>query len=85
MQQTLQTNAREKAEQDARAQADQSAKNLGFKVGSVKAVTDGSLNTGGPIVYGDAASVAGTNAPQLNVQPGQNDFSYSVSVVYYIN
>ena len=86
MQQTLQTKAREKAEQDARAQADQSAKNLGFKIGPVKSVTDGSLDTGGPIAFGDVVNPAvGTSTTaQLNVQPGQNDLSYSVSVVYYI-
>ena len=85
-QKALQSQARNTAEKDARTKADQSAKNLGFKVASVKAVQDGSL--GGPIMY-DSATIDGVNsvtskAPSLSVQPGQNDLNYSVSVTYYI-
>ncbi len=85
-QKSLQSQARTAAEKDARTKADQSAKNLGFKVTSVKTVEDGSL--GGPILY-DAATADGVNsavtkAPSLSVQPGQNELSYSVSIVYYI-
>ena len=88
-QKQLQGQARDKAEQNARAQADQSAKNLGFKVDQVKSVTDGSLGSGiNP--YDDialGANSAGSRAatPSLNLQPGQNDLSYSVQVVYYIH
>lgn len=85
MQHKLQSQARIKAEQDARSQADQSARNLGFSVGAVKTVTD---NNGGgifPLVYGGTTSGADTSAPKsLILQSGQNDLSYSVTVVYYI-
>jgi uncharacterized protein YggE len=85
----LQAQARSKAEQDAKAKADQSAKNLGFKVDRVKSVTDGTLggvNPYGPLI---ATGANGANTdqatPHLNLQPGQNDHSYSVQVVYYIH
>jgi uncharacterized protein YggE len=83
----LQAQARSKAEQDAKAKADQSAKNLGFKVDRVKSVTDGSLggvNPYGPVFAG-ANSANDAQASHLNLQPGQNDLSYSVQVVYYIH
>lgn len=86
-QQALQGQARDKAEQDARAKADQSAKNLGFKVDQVKSVTDGSLDNGmSPQILNGATDATAQGAtPKLSVQPGQNDFTYSVSVVYYIH
>lgn len=87
-QQQLQDQARNKAEANARSQADQSAKNLGFKVDAVKSVTDGNL--GGIMPYygiADGANSANSanSTPHLNLQPGQNDLSYSVQVVYYIH
>jgi len=86
-QHALQGQARNQAEQDAKAKADQSAKNLGFKVNRVKSVTDGSLDNGtSPQIFNGATdAAAGTATPKLSVQPGQNDFTYSVSVVYYIH
>lgn len=86
-QQALEQQARNVAEQNARSQADQSARNLGFSVAAVKSVVDGSLYAGGPIMY-DGLS-AGTNLSSsakssLAVEPGQNDLSYSVQVIYYI-
>ena len=87
-QHSLENQARNLAEKDARSKADQSAANLGFKVAAVKTVEDGTLD--GPILYNGAnvaAGVASTvaKAPTLTVQPGQNDLTYSVSVVYFIH
>lgn len=86
--QQLENQARNKAEEDARTQADQSAKNLGFKVDTVKSVKDGNLGGVRPY-YGSllqgAAARNESSTPQLDVQPGQNDLSYSVKVVYYIH
>lgn len=87
-QHTLQAEARDQAERDARTQADQSAHNLGFTVGSVKSVDDGNLFTGGPIMYGNMSTSADAAQPSkssLTIQPGQNDLSYSVQVIYYIH
>ena len=83
---TLETKARDQATKDARSKADQSAKNLGFKIGKVKTVTDSS-GFGGPIVYGLAeGSNAGVDSSntKLAVQPGENDLQYSVTVTYYV-
>ncbi len=87
-QKLLEGQARNQAEKDARAKANQSAQNLGFKVAAVKSVEDGSLDA--PTIYRVAdANLAtgsvGQKAPTLAVQPGQNDLSYSVTVVYFIH
>lgn len=87
---TLEAQARDKAEADARNRAEQSAKNLGFKVGAVKSVTDNGFNDPGGC---QGTICAGTSemrtldaaAPSLSVQPGENDFNYTVNVVYYIH
>ncbi len=88
MRESLESRARDQATQDARSKADQSAKNLGFKVGKVKSVSDG---TGfGDIMTlegrGSAASpaIAEDTKQQLTVQPGENEFTYSVTVVYFV-
>ncbi|HSW65957.1 MAG TPA: SIMPL domain-containing protein [Bacillota bacterium] len=85
----LEDQARDKATKDARAKADQSAKNLGFKVSNVKAVEDGAgfggimYPMGAKTMTLDAASGQAA-APSLSVQPGENDLNYSVTVTYYI-
>lgn len=81
----LESQARDEATKEARAKADQSAKNLGFKVGAVKSVSDGS-GFGGPINYaqGSMAMDTKSSAPSLVVQPGQNTLDYTVSVIYYL-
>lgn len=86
----LEDQARDQATKDARAKADQSAKNLGFKIVSVKSVDDGNNNLGNiyPRLFNGATDLAqGANSSsetKLQVQPGENDLSYSVKVVYYI-
>ena len=84
----LESQARDQATKDARAKADQSAKNLGFKIAGVKSVTDGS-GFGIPIslMQGGAAPSAKDQAvsSSLGVQPGENKLTYSVTVIYYIN
>lgn len=85
----LESQARDEATKDARAKADQSAKNLGFKITNVKSVNDG-------YGFGDVMPLEGdvrtldsgsstAETPKLSVQPGENELSYSVTVVYYIN
>lgn len=83
----LEAQARDEATKDARSKADQSAKNLGFKIGAVKSVNDGAGFNGGPVPLSAQASAAiaeDTAKSSLAVQPGQNDLSYSVTVVYYL-
>jgi uncharacterized protein YggE len=86
-QKALKQQARDSAENDARTQANQSAKNLGFKVDAVESVIDSGLGSGIPIMYDNkAGSIAEpTIQSAIPVQPGQNDLSYSVQIVYYIH
>jgi uncharacterized protein YggE len=82
----LETKAREEATKDARSKAEQSAKNLGFSVGKVKTVTDG-MNFGEvyPMYQGDAGVAKDTaSSSSLGLQPGENDLTYQVSVVYFV-
>jgi hypothetical protein len=84
----LESQARDTATKDARAKADQSAKNLGFKVGKVKSVQDGSgFGSVMPMSMAKGASVdavAPSATSSIAVQPGQNPLSYSVTVEYYL-
>jgi uncharacterized protein YggE len=86
---SLESQARNDAAKDARQKADEMAKNIGFKVGKVKAINDGQGFNGMPFEgrSGMAAALdtsATSSAPSLAVQPGENDLPYSVTVVYYI-
>jgi uncharacterized protein YggE len=83
----LESKARDEATKEARAKADQSAKNLGFKVGRVKSVSDGTgFDQAYPVAMAaeDVAATSGAS-PKLSVQPGENDLRYTVSVVYFIH
>jgi uncharacterized protein YggE len=96
LQNSLENKARNIAEQNARANAEQSAKNLKFKIAAVKTVVDGGLNSnivspcggGIDIVCNGSnleASPTTSSGQSLNLQPGQNQLYYSVQVQYYIH
>lgn len=85
----LENKARDDAIKDAQAKAEQSARNLGFKVGKVKSVEDGtSFGEVMPFVRGGAAPMIAediaSSKQSLSVQPGENELPYSVTVVYYL-
>lgn len=81
----LESKARDDATKDARSKAEQSAKNLGFGIGSVKTVSDGSGFGVGIMPAGRGAmDTAVSSPPQLTLQPGENELSYSVSVTYFV-
>lgn len=80
----LESKARDEATKEARAKAEQSAKNLGFRIVAIKSVDDGN---GFDDFYPMLESGIGTDIAQpskLSVQPGENDLTYSVTVVYYL-
>jgi uncharacterized protein YggE len=83
----LEAKARDAAAKDARSKADQMGKNLGFKVGKVKTISD---DNGFGIFYPAARDQAGSatslepSQPKLSVHPGQNDLDYTVKVTYFI-
>ena len=92
---SLETEAREKAIDDAKQKAEKTAKQLGAKLGKVVTISDGN-SYGGPIMYGKAVAtpmMASTSAGaadvsvtsgSVQVQPGQDDYVYSVQVEYEI-
>lgn len=87
-QKTLENQARDEATQDAKNKADRMANNLGFKLGKIKSVTDGSgfgiiepMYATDGIKTGDiSTSSTGSNT----IQPGENELNYSVTVIYYL-
>lgn len=82
----LESQARDEATKDARAKAEQSAKNLGFGLGKVKSVEDGT-GFGGvmPVDYGRAVDDAQeSTSSSLGIQPGENEIRYTVTVTYYL-
>ncbi len=79
----LESKARDEATKEARSKADQSAKNLGFKVGKVKSVKDGEGFGGITPLRGVALDTMSSES-KLAVQPGENELNYSVTVVYYV-
>lgn len=88
----LQSQGRDKATKDARAKADQSAKNLGFKINGVKSVDDSggfggcvSLCPMAETMDAKSSTTLNSSAPSLSVQSGENQLDYSVKVVYYIH
>lgn len=80
----LESQARDTATKDARSKADQSARNLGFRVGAVKSVTDGAGFGGVMPMLARDTSVS-SSEKTLTIQPGENELSYSVTVEYYIH
>ena len=95
LQNKLESQARDQATKDARAKAEQSAKNLGFSLGKVKSVDDSGFGgVGGcsgrgvlcPMMTteGSAAPADSKAVTSIAVQPGQNELNYSVTVVYYV-
>lgn len=85
-QKELQSQARDEATKDARAKADQSASNLGFKVGAVKTISDGTgFDTVMPLEKATSSYLNDSSvSSSLSVQPGEQELSYSVTVVYFI-
>jgi uncharacterized protein YggE len=87
----LESQARDLATRDARAKVDQMAKNVGFKVGAVKKISETQgfsilpmeARDGAALMRADAPDSA-SSQPSLGVQPGENELPYSVSVTYYI-
>lgn len=82
----VENQARDEATKEARAKADQSAKNLGFRIGKVKSVNDGAGFGGVMPMEGRAGIALDSTSPssKLSVQPGENELHYSVTVVYFL-
>lgn len=86
-QKELEAKGRDQATKEARAKAEQQGKNLGFKLGAVKSVEDSGDGYGYPMPLAatmDSVKAVGSAAPSMAVQPGENELTYTVQVVYYI-
>ncbi len=86
----LERTARNAAINDAKSKAEQTARKLGFKLGAVKSVSDGSDSIM-PMpaevqARGNSGDAMTTQAQDLSlgVHPGENKLPYSVTVVYFI-
>lgn len=82
----LQVQARNEAAENARQKADQTARNMGFKIGKVKTIEDENgpdpvfgLDTGATTPEGELQKT-----DKLSVQPGENELKFRVKIVYYI-
>ena len=81
----LENQARDQATKEARSKAEQSAKNLGFRLGAVKSVNDGAGFGGAvPLIGRDSTAMNAAEPSKLTIQPGENDLNYSVTVSYYL-
>jgi uncharacterized protein YggE len=84
----LQSQARSAAEIDARDKAEKSAKNIGFKLGAVKTISEtNGFGVIEPLLEKGANSseiAQPTAGSGIAVQPGQNEINYQISVTYYI-
>jgi len=84
LQKKLDQQGRTAATKDARAKANEMAANLGFKVGKVVTINDNGTDGGVYLSQGSGLNASVSSVTKLDVQPGQNDSSYSVQVVYEI-
>ena len=87
LQKKLEQQGRNEAMKDARAKADEMAKNLGFKVGKVVTITD---DEAADAIYpmlsqGSALNTTAAQSAELSVQSGQEEVNYTIQVVYSIN
>lgn len=81
----IEDKARDEATKDARSKAEQIAKNTGAKLGKVRSIQDGG-GLGQPItmLYEDKAVSSSESRQSLQIQPGENELRYTVSVSYYL-
>ncbi len=79
---TLRAQARAQAVSQARAQAAQLAQAAGVKLGSIRSLTE-LADAGSPISY-DMRSAAGSSTASVPLQPGQQEITVAVDLVYDI-
>jgi uncharacterized protein YggE len=88
----LENKVRDQAIADARQKADKTASGLGAKIGKVISVSEGSGGGVYPNAMDSAAGSEGgasvapsTTDKSLGVQPGSDEFNYSVTVVFVLD
>ncbi|MDQ1745190.1 MAG: uncharacterized protein QOE23_3529 [Pseudonocardiales bacterium] len=78
----LRAQARAQAVSQAKAQAAQLAQAAGVRLGSIRSLTE-LADAGSPITY-DMRSAAGSSAASVPLQPGQQEITVAVDLVYDI-
>lgn len=81
---SLEQQARNEAIEDAKSKAEQNAKNLGFKVGAVKEVSDGGGFGGIPVYDSLEARPTDMGMSGLGLFPGENELTYTVNVTFFV-
>jgi uncharacterized protein YggE len=82
----LENQARDIATKDARAKAEQIAKNTGAKLGKVKSIQDGGgFDDSTYVSYLDSpVSSSDSSRESMQIQPGEDKLNYTISVSYYL-
>lgn len=80
----LEDAARSEAAKDARKKAEQMAKDLGFRLGKVKSVKDGSGFGSIPYLEARDTQADVQTSGGLEVNPGEYTLPYQVTVTYYV-
>ncbi len=90
-QKQLQDQARDAAIADARKRAESTAKGLDAKLGKVQTIGEGQLGGGVYPMMTDTKTMSaletGTTtsaSPTLTVQPGEDEYTYSIDVTFYL-
>jgi len=89
-QKTLEAKAREEALKDAKTKAEASASQLGAKIGNVITVSDNTYSGVTPLPWMSSGSTTSDSVKESSttssytVQPGLNEYSFSVQVIYEI-
>jgi hypothetical protein len=80
----LRAQARARAVAQAKAQASQLAQAAGVSLGSIRSLTE-LVDAGSPITYDMGKAAAGASAASVPVQPGQQELTVAVDLVYDIS
>jgi len=89
-QKTLETQAREEALANAKSKAEASANQLGAKIGRVITVTDNNYVGISPMPWLTSAETGASDSVKSSsssytIQPGLNEYSFSIQVTYELN
>ena len=90
-QKTLETQAREEALKDAKSKAEANAKQLGAKIGRVISIKDNIYSGVSPMPWisstdaGISDSSTKSSSSSYSIQPGLNEYSFSIEVTYELN
>ena len=80
----LEQQARDEAIKDAKSKAERDAINLGFRLGSVKELSDSNGFGALPLMNGSEKIAVDYSGQGLGLQPGENVLYYTVNVTFFV-